>query len=292
MSTTVAVLGPGAVGGAVAVPLALAGTRVICVARPDTAVAIRAGGLTLERRGEALRAGPEAVERLEESVDLLLITVKAPALDEALARVAGDVGAVVPLLNGLEHVEAIRARLGGRVVAGSVGLLEAYGDGPGRIVQTTSEARLTVAAEDVAAQLAAPGLDIRVEQDEVVLLWEKLARLAPLAAATALTQRTVGELRDDSEWRARLEDAVAEACAVAAADGAAGPTPTAQWEIIDAMPPELMTSTARDVAAGRPSELDAITGAVVRAGQRLGVETPALAGLLGEAEARCRLRSP
>jgi ketopantoate reductase len=57
------------------------------------------------------------------------------------------------------------------------------------------------------------------------------------------------------------------------------------------MPPELTTSTARDAAAGRPSELDATAGAVVRAGRRLGVEAPTLERLLVEAEERCRARS-
>jgi len=109
-------------------------------------------------------------------------------------------------------------------------------------------------------------------------LWEKAARLAPLAALTAATGRPLGELRADPRLRAALE----EACAVARADGA--PTsPEDQWAMIAAMPPALTTSTARDVAAGRPSELDAIVGSVVRAGRRLGVPTPTLAELL----ARC-----
>ena len=80
------------------------------------------------------------------------------------------------------------------------------------------------------------------------------------------------------------------ALAVAAREGVSL-SPKAQWEIIDAMPPRLTSSTARDVAAGRVSELDAITGAAVRAGRRLGVPTPALEQLLVEAEDVCRTRS-
>jgi 2-dehydropantoate 2-reductase len=121
-------------------------------------------------------------------------------------------------------------------------------------------------------------------------VWEKVARLAPLAAATALTQRPVGDLRDDPEWRARLESAIAEACAVAAAEDV-DLDPADQWKIIDAMPADLTTSTARDVAAGRPSELDAITGSVVRAGRMLDVPTPTLDRLLEAAEERCRASS-
>jgi 2-dehydropantoate 2-reductase len=88
----------------------------------------------------------------------------------------------------------------------------------------------------------------------------------------------VGELRADPEWRQRLEEAVGEACAVAAADGVSL-RPVEQWAIIDAMPNELTPSAARDVAGGRRSELDAIVGAVLRAGQRLGVPCPVLTQL-------------
>ena len=289
--TTVAVLGPGAVGGVFAVPLTLAGVRVVCVSPAETAAAIRSDGLTLVRRGDELRARPEAVEVLDEPVDVLLVTVKAPALEDALERVRSEAAAVVPLLNGLEHVHRIRALLGGRVVAASVGRLEAYREGPTTIAQTTGAPVVTLAEDgDVAALFEAAGAEVRPGASERAVLWEKLVRLAPLAAATASTQQPVGDLRVDPGWRARLEASIAEACAVAAADGVAL-DPAEQWEIIDAMPPDLTTSTARDVAAGRPSELDAIAGAVVRAGRRLGVEAPTLERLLVEAEERCRPRS-
>ena len=100
----------------------------------------------------------------------------------------------------------------------------------------------------------------------------------------------IGELRNDPEWRPRLQEAVDETCAVAAGEGVSL-TAAAQWEIIDAMPPDLTSSTARDVAVGRPSELDAITGAAVRAGRRLGVPMPTLERLFAEAEDACRAQS-
>lgn len=274
---TVAVLGPGAVGGALAVPLALFGERVICVARPETADAIEREGLTLVRVGEEFRARPEATDVLREDVDLLLIAVKAPALDDSLTRVQATAAAIVPFLNGLEHLETLRRSFGGRVVAGTIGLLEAYRETPTRIVQTTRGPLLTVAEP-----VDIPGFDVRVVDDEKRLLWDKAARMAPLAAATSATGRPVGWLRADPEWRVRLELALDEACNVAAADGVELDR-SAQWDIIEAMPETMTTSTARDIAAGRPSELDAITGSVVRAGRRLGVPTPTLDGLLEDA---------
>ncbi len=126
-----------------------------------------------------------------------------------------------------------------------------------------------------------------VAGDERTVLWEKLARLAPLAAATSASGLSVGELRDDQGWRDRLAAAIDEACRVAAADGVET-RPASHWAIIEAMPDDATTSTARDVAAGRPSELDAIVGSVLRAAHRLGVQCPDLARLLDDAESACR----
>lgn len=293
MTATVAVLGPGAVGGVLAVRLAENDVDVVCIVRKDTAEAITSRGLTLRHGRESTTAALRAVERLDVSVWLLLVTVKAPALDDALGRVPAGAEIIVPLLNGIEHLETIRRRLPGRVVAGSVGRIEAYREDPLTIVQATPGVVVTLAAgadDEVVELLRLGGADVHVDGDERAVLWEKLARQAPVAAATASTQKPIGELRSDPHWRARLEACVAEGCAVAAADGVRLTT-EAQWEIIDAMPPALTSSTARDVAAGRPSELDAITGAAVRAGRRLGVPTPSLEQLLAEAEERCRAQS-
>jgi 2-dehydropantoate 2-reductase len=278
VSATVAVLGPGAVGGALAVRLTRAGRQVVCVARQATAEAIRSEGLTLDAPDGSFTERMEAVERLEQPVDLLLVTVKAPDLAAALERIDGRAGLAVPLLNGLEHMERIRARLGSRVAAGSIGRFEGRREGRTRVVQTSGTALLTGPAE-AAGILSVPGIEVRVGEGERRVLWEKLARLAPLAALTALRRRPLGELRADPDLRIGVE----EACAVASADGAAI-SASEEWAVIESLPATLTTSAARDVAAGRPSELDALVGAVVRAGRRLGVPTPTLDRL----EAECR----
>ena len=291
---TVAVLGPGAVGGVLAVGLARAGVRVVCVARAATAEAIAARGLTLKHGADVETEEVEAVTHLAEPVELLLVTVKSPGLDDALRRIDAPVGTVLPLLNGIEHMETIRGRLAGAtVVAGTIGWIEAWLEQPGTVVQNTPRVLVTVASEgaEAAEVIARSGAEVRVDGPDAAVLWEKLARQAPVAAATAASQRPIGELRLDPKWRARLEQAIGETCATAAADGVALAAES-QWEIIESMPPELTSSTARDIAAGRPSELDAITGAAVRAAHRLGVPAPALESLLAEAEDACRRRSP
>jgi 2-dehydropantoate 2-reductase len=288
---TVAILGPGAVGGVLAVGFANAGVRVICIARADTAAVIRSEGLSLRRGQEVVAARPEVADRLEEPVDLTFVTVKAPSLEDALGRIQAQAGTVLPLLNGIEHMQTIRERLqDANVVGASIGRIEAFLERPGVVIQPTPGVVMTVAqnVDEATAELVrSSGTDVRVNGVEAAVLWEKLARQAPTAAATSITQRPIGELRSDPEWGPRLKQAIEEGCTVAAAAGVSL-SPEAEWEIIEAMPPELTSSTARDIAAGVPSELDAITGAAVRAGSRLGVATPVLSQLFAEA---CRASS-
>jgi 2-dehydropantoate 2-reductase len=291
---TVAILGPGAVGGVLALGLLNADVRVVCVARPQTAELIRADGIVVKRGEEVLTVRPVVATELVEPAELLLVTVKAPSLEAALDRVRAPATAVVPLLNGIEHMDTIRRRLPtAEVVGASIGRIEAYLEGPGVVIQPTPGVVVTVASDvgnGALDLLRRSGVQVSVDGSEKAVLWEKLARQAPVAAATTVAQRPIGELRADEEWRGRLQQAIDETCAVAAADGVTL-SPVAEWAIIEAMPPLLTSSTARDVAAGRPSELDAITGAAVRAGRRVGVPTPALDALLAEAEDACRASS-
>jgi len=286
---TAAVLGPGAVGGSLAVRLANAGVQVVCVAHPEAVGLIALAGLVVESPEGTLTARVEVVEQLAKPVDLLLVTVKAPVLDDAVGRVdpsAVERGVVVPLLNGLEHMDVLRARFDGRVAAGSISHFQAYRAGRVQIIEATVAPVITIASEslargevEAAADLLRRGrIDVRVGQSEKRVLWHKLARIAPLAAVTSVSGRTVGELRTDPGWRQRLDSAIVEACAVAEADGVSL-RPAAQWAIIEEMADETTTSAARDVAAGRRSELDALLGSVLRAGERLDVPCPMLTEL-------------
>jgi 2-dehydropantoate 2-reductase len=244
-----------------------------------------------------LVAHVEATESLQRPVALLVVAVKAYDLDAALDRIepSAVTGAtLLPLLNGIEHVDAIRARVqGARVVAGSIGRVEAYSPEPGLVVQRTPRAQITAASRELGhaalgvalEPLRVPGIEVVVETDEQAVLWAKATRLTVLAAATVASGRSIGELRQDPSWRERLRTALGEAVRVAEADGV-GLHAAGQWAIIESLPPDLTTSTARDAAAGRPTELDAITGSVVRAGRRLGVATPVLTALLEEAACR------
>lgn len=274
-------------------------TGALGVGTERTVGAIRESGLTLVHAGATSVARPEAVTRLDRPVSLLVVAVKAYALEEALTRVdpAALAGAVVlPLLNGLEHVDLLRKRLTGPaqppvVAAGSIGGVEAFSPEPGVVVQRSSgAATITVAARELdrdtlaatLAPLRVPGIEILVAEDERRVLWEKAARLAVLAAASIASRKNVGALRSDPAWRPRVEAAVAEACLVATEDGVELDA-AAQWAIVERLPGSLVPSAARDASVGRPTEVDAITGSVVRAARRLGVWTPMLDGLLADA---------
>jgi len=299
-----AVLGLGGIGGVLA-----ARTGALAVGTERTVAVIRERGLTLVDGGQTTVAHPEATTRLEQPVALLAVAVKAYDLEAALDRVEPEAlrGAVVlPLLNGLEHVDALRARFDGSsyrlsqappvVAAGSIGSLSAHAPEPGFVVQgTPPPGRITAASRDLdrerlaaaLAPLRVPGIEVVQLDDEREVLWEKATRLAVLAAATVASGRPVGALRDDPAWRERLRASLDEAVSTAAADGVSLAADE-QWGMIEAMPPELTTSAARDAAAGRPTELDAIVGSVVRSARRHAVETPSLDALWEEA--RCRAR--
>jgi 2-dehydropantoate 2-reductase len=297
VNRTVAVLGPGAVGGALAVHLVAGGVHTICIPRRDMAGVLALSGISLEvDGGEPVSARPEIREELTQPVGVLLITVKAHQLEEALEQVereAVEDAVVIPLLNGLEHLDVVRERLGPRVAAGTISRFEAYRVGRVQVIQKTPSAVISIASgelalealEDAATLLDRAAVQVLVDRDEKQVLWDKAARLAVLSAATSLSHRTIGELLDDRTWHRRLEEAIAEACAIAAADGVTL-LPSTQWAIIGEMDYDLTTSTARDLEAGRPSELDAIAGSVVRAGQRLGVPCPVLSELYEKAAAQ------
>jgi 2-dehydropantoate 2-reductase len=290
MKTTVAVLGPGAVGGTFAVKFVLADYRTLCVAPAATVQLMAFSGISLETNGAPPHVGrPEVTERLEVPVSLLLVTVRPNQLEDALERVEPESvadGVVLPLLNGLEHMTPLRERFPGRVAAGALSRFDAYRVGRMQIIQRTSTALVTMASDELSREeleragrlLERAGIDVEIEDDERRVLWRKAVRLAVLAPATVLTRRTVGDLRSDYEWRPLLEEAVAEACAIASADGV-NLMPSAQWTRIVEMDPDVTTSAARGLRNGPTGEIDAVTGAVVRAGERLGVPCPVLTKL-------------
>jgi 2-dehydropantoate 2-reductase len=303
MAPSIAVLGPGGVGGLLAAALARAGVDVTVVARESTAELIAREGIAVASTvlGE-FAARPAAVARLSEPVDALVVATKAAALEQALARVDPSTPAlVVPLLNGFDHMALLRERFGGRVVAGTIRVQADRLPGPPtRVVQGGRFLFVELASDDpalrpalaaLAAQMTAAGIENRVREDEARILWGKLVRLNTLACMTAAYDVPFGAIRSDPARWAELEACVREGAAVARAEGAEI-DPVVVFGEFDVIHDGFGTSMQRDVAAGREPELDAIAGAVLRAGARHGIACPTIARLAERVAERAGVAPP
>jgi 2-dehydropantoate 2-reductase len=291
----VAVLGPGGVGGLLAALLVRRGDRVTCLAPPATAAHLAANGLEL--RSPALgdvRVAVEAATRLDHPVDVCFVTVKAAQLGAAVEAVPaeglGD-GLVVPFLNGIDHVAWLRGRYPpDQVVAGTI-RVESTRVGPGMIEHASPFAVVELAAgkaprarvEELGARLAETGLDVTVRDDEATTLWSKLAVLAPIALVTTWTAAPFGEAR--AGHRDELAAVTHEIARAARADGVEL-DPAAILAILDQLPDGMRSSMQKDAAAGRPIELDAIGGTILRAADRAGTQAPVTARLVADLQRR------
>lgn len=285
--TRYAVLGPGGVGGLLAVVLADAGHEVVVVARPGSVDALREKGfrLTSPVFGER-EARPEVVPVLDRSVDAVFVTPKATALDAALDSLPPPVvgeGLVIPFLNGLDHM----ARLRQRYAAVAAGVIRVESSRPrlGVIEHGSDFVRIQVAdagvpgerAGRVVTDLVAAGFDAELVHDERAALWGKLAFLAPFALLTTAHRAPVGVIRE--EHAEEMEAVIAEVTAVSCAEGGpCDPAPTVA--AFRAFGPQTKSSMLRDAEAGNPLELDAIGGAVVRAARAHGIPVPRVEALV------------
>jgi 2-dehydropantoate 2-reductase len=279
-----AILGAGAVGGLVGTALASLGEDVTVIVRPEK-LAEYPKSLTLERPSGTITAPAKAVSTLTEPVDVLWIATKTYQLQTALESVKSSPALVVPLLNGVDHIEVLRARFGhDRVVPATIAV-EAERLAPGRFVQRSPIVRLNLAASaepvlgTIIARLREMGFTCDFVQNEQTLLWSKLCFLAPFALVTSASGKNKGEVFADAGWKRQLDAAVAEACAVAKASGAEIDLVKLRG-IFDGFPPTIRSSMAKDVAAKRPLELDGIAGPILRGGEQYGIDVSTTRNLM------------
>ncbi len=278
----IAVLGPGGVGGLLAGALARSGEDVTVVAHESTAATIAEHGVRVESvKLGAFVARPHAVARLEEPVDALLVATKFAGLEPALERIDAAPGVVLPLLNGLDHIALLRRRFAPQSVLAGTIRVEADRPQPGVVVHTSQFLLVEMASRydgaaapmrALAAALIGAGVDARGEHaiaadSEAQVMWSKLVRLNALACTTSAYDKLLGEIRETPALRADLVGAIEEATAIGRAEGAEVDAAIAIAELERAHA-TLGSSMQRDIAAGRPPEIDAIPGAVIRAGAR------------------------
>jgi 2-dehydropantoate 2-reductase len=291
-----AILGAGGVGGLVGACLAHSGASVTLVVRRE-AFANYPKQLHLESAfGNFVVEVAVATEVPQ--VDVLWITVKATQFERALTALKNpdSVRAIVPLLNGIDHIAVLRARYGSERVIPATIAVEAERVNPGHIVHRSPFARLNLLSAGRALlgstvdQLQKIGFACRFIDDEPTLMWGKLVFLAPFALSTTAASKTTGDVIADPAWKSQLEACVREACAVAVAEGAKV-DPDAILAGMMAMPAKMRSSMQKDVEQHKTPELDAIAGPILRGARRHGIAVPATRKLVAAVEQRAGVES-
>jgi 2-dehydropantoate 2-reductase len=288
----IAVFGTGGVGGYFGGRLAEAGEDVVFIARGEHLAAIREQGLRVSSvagdfiiRPAAATDTPVAVG----PVDLILVGVKAwqvSAAALAMRPLIQPLTVVLPLQNGIEAPQQLAEVLGERHVLGGLCRILAFVGGPGYIRHTGVEpylafGELNNSSSERTEQLVetfsrAQGIRVEIPADIQVAMWSKFLFIASLSGMGAVTRVPIGEIREHPETREMLIQAMEEIHTIALRRGIRLPDDivATTLDLIDGVPPEGTASMQRDVMEGRPSELDAQSGAVVRLGQQMGVEVP------------------
>jgi 2-dehydropantoate 2-reductase len=288
---THAILGAGGVGGMIGTCLAHAGAPVTLVVRREV-LAQYPKTITLDSTLGKFAANV-AVAAEVPSVDVLWLCVKATQLESALGTITNPQAfrAMVPLLNGIDHIALLRSRYGAeRVIPANIaGEFERLA--PGRFVHRTPLAALNVLSagrgllEETVAQLQQIGLTCRFIDDEATLMWGKLVFLAPFALTTTAADKNAGEILSDPHWRSLGIACVREACAVAVAEGAKVDAEQVLSGVAG-MPGSMRSSMQKDVDKHNVPELDAIAGPILRGAERHGIEAPATKKLVAAVEQR------
>jgi 2-dehydropantoate 2-reductase len=269
-----AVLGSGGVGAFLGAALARVGRDVLLLMREES-LARYDGVVHVESvlLGD-FEAELPAAATLEQPVDVIWVATKATQLADAVERIsegAARDGVIVPLLNGLEHVDLLRRRFGVAAVLPAAVAIESERVEPRRVRQLSGFAIVELApgprAEELRNELSDAGFVASVGASEASVLWRKLALLAPIALTTTLRGSALGGVVADPAWRDRLRRCLDEVVAVAREQGVLLDADTLIAQI-EAVPPEFRSSMQKDREAGRPTEIDAIGGSVRRAAVR------------------------
>ncbi len=284
----IAIMGAGGVGGCLGGLLAKAGNDVSLIARGEHLEALREYGLKVIRPGGEILVEVEATDDPSEvgEVDLVLFTVKTFQNRHVITNLKSLMGpetSVITLQNGVESHEQLSAVLGASNVLPGAYWASSHILSPGVISENVG-ARLSFGAVDDTESLLAlgirkvfrdAGIETELSPDPLRLLWEKFVVLSALAGITSAAQTRPKELLQFPDARKMFCDAMEEALAVGLAKGVDLPANLVQISLkyIDGLP-DFQNSMHSDYEAGRPTELDALSGAVIRLGNQIGVKTP------------------
>ena len=285
------VMGAGGVGGYFGARLAAAGHEVGFVARGRHLEALRENGLAVRSQlGDVVLRPVRASDDPAAfgPPDCVLFTVKTydcEAAAEALRPVLGGDTFVVPLLNGIGHVELLRRILGSERVLGGVAHISALIEAPGVIRHFDRLQVLRIGEMDNAATprvlalreaCTAAGIECPVPRDIERELWQKVVMITTLAGANCLARLPLGACRSNPVTRAMMESLVAETVAVARALGVSLPDDQAErtMAVLDKLPAPMKASMFAALERGERLEASALNGAIARLGGEAGVDTP------------------
>jgi 2-dehydropantoate 2-reductase len=288
----IAIFGSGGVGGYFGGRLAEAGVEVMFIARGRHLAAIQTRGLKVDSiEGNFHLARVLATDKPSalKDVDAVLVAVKTwqvAEVGQAIAAHCGPQTVIVPLQNGVEASSQLAEMVGKKRVIGGVCGLISYIALPGYIRHSggmpfikfgeldghTSERvvklyRLFRQAKGMNAELAA---------DIQQAIWQKFLLITSFSGVGAVTRSPIGMLRSLPETRELLVQAMQEIIDLATAKGIALPADSLEQtlDFFDKLPEDATSSMQRDLMAGRPSELEAQNGAVLRLAREAGVATP------------------
>jgi 2-dehydropantoate 2-reductase len=287
----ITVMGSGGVGGYFGARLAAAGNDVTFVARGRHLEAMHRSGLRLDSElGNLHLNRVEVVADAGDiaAADAILFAVKmgdTAAAARSLQPLVAKGASIFTFQNGIDSAERIGRIVGPNRVVSGVGRILSHISEPGVIKQTGTFARLEFAESDnqPSARTTAFYEACKPAGFEAVLspnirreLWMKFAMLAPNAGVTALARGPISIIRDNPQSRPLLVGLVEEAVAVGTAlrTGLEPSDTEAILRLIDGLPKAMMASMAHDIVAGKPIEIEGLSGALVRLGAETGVPTP------------------
>jgi 2-dehydropantoate 2-reductase len=280
----VAVMGAGAVGCYFGGMLARAGHAVTFIARPNHVEAILRDGLRMETRtfDEHVRVNAATGPAGAQGADLVLFSVKSmdtEAAGEQIRPFLRSDTLVLCLQNGVDNADRLRAVLPQHEVAAAVVYVATEMAGPGHL-KHHGRGELVIeparASERVAQALRDAGVPTEISDNVRGALWLKLILNCAYNPISAIAQKPYGEnVQGVGVWDV-MRDVVDECLAVAKAEGVQVPADAhaAARKLVEGMPSQY-SSTAQDLARGKPTEIDFLNGYVVRRGEALGIATPA-----------------
>ena len=300
------IVGAGSTGGYFGARLTQAGRDVTFLVRPARAAALRDTGLQVLSPLGDFAVTPRLVQagQIEQPVDIVLVTVKAFGLAAAMADFAPAVGPqtlILPVLNGMKHIDDLQARFGAERVVGGVCRVSTTLDERGRIVHLSPmhelvygelDGRNTARIEALHAFMSDAGFDAQLSPRIAQGLWDKWILLATLGGICTLARANVGEIAAADGGGDFVRAFFAEAVAVATAAGFA-PSPRAvdfTLGVLTAPGSPLTSSMYRDLVGGERVEADQVLGDLRARARRANVATPLVSAAFIQLDAYQRRR--